>query len=199
MKRMKKKNLIALIIFVVCVGYLAFCAVSNAQMTEEEKIIDAMYVPSDNVDNDISELVMTKETESGVLCLATTNGGSLAISSLRKNNTFFDKLLGSEYQIECYAVMDINSIISNDPLEIRRIKFVNFDKRSLWYGYCTDESAKTLKINGELVKADKVDIHIDREVLEVIPGVTKTEDKRDYSGYFWFYESVDKPAVELVG
>lgn len=57
-------------------------------------------------------------------------------------------------------------------------------RKSCWYGLCTDEKAKTLKINGEVVQADKVEFN---------------SDGHDFSGYFWFYESVDEPTVELAG
>ncbi|MCM1365081.1 MAG: hypothetical protein NC122_00975 [Faecalibacterium sp.] len=195
-RKMKKRDWIALIIFVVCIAYLAYSAISNSLASSEEKIINE--INGMDMDRQVSEMVLTKETDNGIFCLATTQNGGLIITGLEKDNDLYNRIFESGYKTKYYLATDtIDNFISDNPLKINKVKFVNFDERSCWYVYCTDERAKTLKINGELVQTEKVDIHIDREILEIIPGVTKTKDKRDYSGYFWFCESVDKPTIEL--
>lgn len=194
---MKKKKpiIIPLIIFVLCMAYLVYGAVDNAFATEEEKIIDEIST----IDHEVSQLLLTKETDDGVFCLATSQDGNLIIASLKEDNDLFNRIFELGYKTKCWLSTDIDRVISNDPLKMRRVRFVNFDKRSCWFGYCTDERAKKLKINGEIIEADKVDIHVDNEEWELVLGAVHKVDKRDYSGYFWFYESVDKPTVELVG
>ena len=165
----------------ICIAYLSYCAIDNFRTyaSEEERIFSSIR----NEDTEIGDVLLMKEKEDGVFCLATAKQDifTLVLASLKRDG-IISRIFDTGYTSNI-IYLNPKKAISSDPLKINKMPLL-FNRKSCWYGFCTDESAKKLKINGEILEADKVEFNI---------------NKRNYSGYFWFYESVYKPTVELVG
>lgn len=150
----------------------------NHFRSEESKIIDTINTGNTDFSNDVSELVFTEEVEDGIICIATSKGGSMIVSYLKN-----EKLSDTKYQLMGRFTADPDKIISADPLSVEIMPIANFSEHSYYFGFCSDESAMKLSVDGNTIEPEKVSIEINEKI---------------YTGYFWFYKSTDQPTVQVI-
>lgn len=175
-KNPKTKNKIRTILLVISLAYLAYVFLSGVFTPEEKKILDCLNDESVQV----VDMLIQEEKENGILCVATTTQNDLMIASLKKEKGI-GLLFGGGYESQIINVKP-NKIACKDTLKLNEFSLM-FSNKKVWYIFCVDESAAKLKINGETVETQKLDFKL---------------GDHSYKGYFWIYESPEKPIVEKV-
>lgn len=102
----------------------------------------------------------------------------LFIASYLKNEKFSE----TQYNLLGRVITEIDNVISDDQTAVTKMHIGNFSKDSYYFGFCTNEKASKLTIDGEISEPESVRMEI---------GDT------DYFGYFWFCKSADKPVVQV--
>lgn len=171
----KKVALVVLLVGILCLTLSPF--VISLFKSEDERILETINTGNTDFLNNASELVFKREVEDGVFCLAVSQN-DLFIASYLKNEKFSE----TQYNLLGRVITEIDNVINDDPTAVTKMHIGNFSKDSYYFGFCTNEKASKLTIDGEFVEPESVHMEI---------GDT------DYSGYFWFWKSADKPIVQL--
>ena len=174
---MKKKVLIISIALICLSNMLWMPFVISLFKSEDDRIIDTINTGNTDFLNNVSSLIFKTEVEDGIFCLAVSENGLFIVSYL-ENERFSD----TQYNLLGRVITEIDNIISDNPLSVKKMSIANFSKYSYYFGFCTSEKAKKLSIDGNIIETKKINAKIDNKV---------------YSGYFWFYKSIDEPNVQI--
>ena len=179
---MKRKLLIAFVVLIClsAVAFIIFAASMGASLIEaildDDLIIETIDIDISDSDDAVTEMITREETEYGGIYLSITKKGMAVVSYLEK-----DRTSETNYISFGSVVGKADDIISDDPTHIMKIDIADYDD-DIYFGICSDERAQELTVNG---------IPIETEFVHMEIGDT------DYSGYFWFWKSADKPVVRV--
>lgn len=179
---MKKKTIVTLLVLLctVCllfrILFLTFIISLFKSGADAERMCNTIDTVVSASDDNVSSLVFEQEADEGVICLEVTNKEMIVVSYLEK-----DRTSETNYISFGSVVGKADDIISDDPTHIMKIDIADYDD-DIYFGICSDERAQELTVNG---------IPIETEFVHMEIGDT------DYSGYFWFWKSADKPIVQL--
>lgn len=174
---MKRK--VAAIIFIIGILYMMLSPFFISLLKSEDiRIIDTINTGNTDLLNDVSELVYKQEVDDGIICLAVSKNGLFIVSYL-KDEIFSD----TQYQLMGRVITEIDNIISDNPTSVKEMSIANFSKHSYYFGFCTNEKAKKLCIDRNIVETKRISVEICNRI---------------YSGYFWFYKSIAEPRIQIV-